>query len=130
MIFGKDKLKGVDPKLAEAVQIVATIIPDIQVICGQRGKEDQDKAFADGKSKLRWPKSKHNTLPYSQAVDIAIVRQGKINWGATHDWYYLAGAMILAGKQLGISIKWGNDWDRDCDFNEEKFRDLPHFEIS
>ena len=47
------------------------------IVCGHRNKEDQNKAFAEGKSKLKWPKGKHNKLP-SQAVDAAPYISGNI----------------------------------------------------
>ena len=41
----------------------------IEIICGHRGKYEQDKAFKEGKSKLPFPKSKHNSYP-SKALDV------------------------------------------------------------
>ena len=43
---------------------------DCTIVCGQRNKTDQDKAFTDGNSKVQWPNSKHNRIP-SLAVDVA-----------------------------------------------------------
>ena len=31
---------------------------------------------------------------------------------------------------LGVSIRWGGDWDKDYDEKDERFRDLPHFELT
>ena len=42
---------------------------DCTIVCGHRGKEEQDKAFAEGKSKVKWPNGRHNKLP-SLAVDV------------------------------------------------------------
>jgi len=44
-------------------------VSDISVLCGYRGKAEQDKAVADGASETPWPRSKHNRLP-SDAVDV------------------------------------------------------------
>lgn len=33
---------------------------DCSVICGHRGQQEQDQAFHDGRSKLKFPQSKHN----------------------------------------------------------------------
>jgi peptidoglycan L-alanyl-D-glutamate endopeptidase CwlK len=30
---------------------------------------------------------------------------------------------------LGIKIRWGGDWNGDLQFRDEKFKDLPHFEL-
>jgi peptidoglycan L-alanyl-D-glutamate endopeptidase CwlK len=41
---------------------------DCSIICGHRDKESQDKEYAEGDSKLKWPNSKHNKIP-SLAID-------------------------------------------------------------
>lgn len=43
-------------------------------------------------------------------------------------WYYFAGFVLGAAKQMGIDIRWGGDWDSDRDIHENRFDDLPHFE--
>jgi len=46
------------------------MITDFTVLCGFRNEKDQNKAFEDGHSKVKWPNSKHNQRP-SKAVDLA-----------------------------------------------------------
>ena len=41
---------------------------DITILCGERGEEEQQKAFESGNSKVQYPNSKHNTSP-SIAID-------------------------------------------------------------
>lgn len=48
---------------------------DFTVLCGHRSESEQDKAFAEGKSKLKYPASKHNAYP-ARAVDIAPCKYG------------------------------------------------------
>ena len=67
---------------------------DFAVICGHRGQEEQDKAYAQGFSKLKYPKSKHNSYP-SLAVDLA-PWEGKIDWGKNQMYFF-------AGFALGIA---------------------------
>ena len=43
---------------------------DFSVLCGHRDEIEQKKLFREGKSKLEYPHSKHNSIP-SLAVDIA-----------------------------------------------------------
>ena len=31
--------------------------------------------------------------------------------------------------QLGLSFRWGGDWDRDTEVNDNAFDDLVHYEI-
>lgn len=42
---------------------------DFSIICGYRGKQEQNDAFARGASKVKYPNSMHNQNP-SLAVDI------------------------------------------------------------
>jgi peptidoglycan L-alanyl-D-glutamate endopeptidase CwlK len=46
------------------------LVKDVTVVCGHRGKAEQDHCFAIGTSKLKWPMSRHNVYP-SLAVDLA-----------------------------------------------------------
>lgn len=102
---------------------------DITVICTHRGKEEQNKAFAEKKSKLKWPDSKHNTLP-SIAVDIAPYSSvSKIEWNNTKRFGYMAGLVIACAKARGYTVRWGGDWDSDGETEDQNFHDLPHFEL-
>lgn len=98
---------------------------DIRIIQGHRGQLEQDGYFDEGKSKLRWPLSKHNQRP-SLAVDVAPY---PIDWENTNRFFYLAGLVEGTAEMMGIPIRWGGDWDSDKDFSDQRFNDLPHFEI-
>lgn len=98
---------------------------DIVILCGFRGKDEQNKAFAEGKSKLQFPKSKHNTTP-SLAVDVAPY---PLDWNDMKRWWHLAGYIKAKAEELGIAIRQGCDWDGDNDFKDQKFVDLPHVEL-
>ena len=43
---------------------------DCTIVCGHRDKPEQDKAFAEGKSKLQYPNSKHNSNPSMAVLSI------------------------------------------------------------
>lgn len=45
-------------------------IRDMTVLCGFRGKDEQDAAVASGASESPWPLSKHNRMP-ADAVDVS-----------------------------------------------------------
>lgn len=109
---------------------LATCHPDLQrlfaevikrfdciVLCGHRNKADQDKAFAEGKSKLRYPQSRHNKSP-SEAVDVA---PWPIAWTDHARFDALALVVKASAKDLGIEIVWGGDWSG--------FVDKPHWEL-
>lgn len=104
---------------------------DCTVLVGARGKIDQEKAFSEGRTKLHWPKSKHNKDPYrnpnySLAVDVAPY---PINWADTARFYYFAGFVLGVASQMGIKLRFGGDWDKDFQLNDNRFDDLDHFEL-
>lgn len=98
---------------------------DFTIICGHRGKEEQDKAYNDGNSKLKWPDSKHNSKP-SKAIDIAPY---PINWQSREGFCYLAGMVKAVAGAHGVKIRWGGDFNQDGIIGNDKFQDLVHFEI-
>ena len=63
------KLELACEKLQEWFYTVKRIYPDIHISCGYRGKEEQEKAFRSGSSKLHYPDSKHNQNP-AEALDL------------------------------------------------------------
>ncbi len=102
---------------------------DCTVICGHRGQKEQDQAFADGRSKLKWPNGNHNKVP-SMAVDVAPYYPGtKIRWDDAKGFIHFAGFVRGVASQMGIKIRSGADWDNDFDLLDNKFNDLPHFEL-
>lgn len=98
---------------------------DCAVLEGHRTEEAQEEAYRTGHSKLRWPFSKHNVLP-SLAVDVAPY---PINWNDTIRFYFFAGYVLGVASKLGINLRWGGDWDRDTDVQDQTFFDLVHFEL-
>lgn len=130
--FGKsseDRLESVNPDLVKVCRrVLGYGILDATVVQGRRSKEDQDRAFKEGKSKLKYPQSRHNSDP-SEAVDIAPFINGKISWN-THHCLVLAGLMIAAASELGVKVRWGGNWDRDGEpVTDQTFNDLVHFEL-
>ena len=102
---------------------------DIAVVCGHREREEQERCCREGTSRLHWPHSRHNSSP-SLAVDIAPWRPGTgIDWDDVDRFRLMAGYVLGAAAGLGIPLRWGGDWDRDFDERDERFRDMPHFEL-
>lgn len=98
---------------------------DCTILEGHRGKDRQNKLFNEGKSKLKYPKGKHNSLP-SKAVDVAPY---PIDWNDRERFTYFAGYVVGIAYQMGLKIRWGGDWDMDTQVKDNNFDDLPHFEI-
>ena len=98
---------------------------DCTIIEGHRSKDRQNKLFKEGKSKLKYPKGKHNAIP-SKAVDVAPY---PIDWNDRERFTYFAGYVVGIAYQMGLKIRWGGDWDMDTQVKDNNFDDLPHFEI-
>ena len=125
--FGKrsiSRLKTCDQKLQELFYEVVKHF-DCSIIEGNRGEERQNKAFADGKSKVKYPNGKHNQNP-SIAVDVAPY---PIDWSDRDRFHYFGGFVLGVAKEMGMNIRWGGDWNQDTETKDNKFDDLVHFEI-
>ena len=121
------RLSECDNRLQTLAQAVV-LTTDCTVVCGHRSADDQNKAYADGKSKLQYPKSKHNKYP-SVAMDLAPYINGRgVVWDADQ-CYFFAGKVMQMAQVLEIPIRWGGDWDEDGDVNDQSFNDLVHFEL-
>ena len=90
---------------------------DCAVLCGHRGKADQDAAVKGGFSKTVFPNSKHNSLP-SMAVDVA---PWPLDWNNKQSFVELANVVLTKAKELGIEVRWGGHF--------RSFFDGPHFEL-
>lgn len=90
---------------------------DFSCICGHRDMEAQNRAFNEGHSQLRYPKSNHNSYP-SRAVDIIPYPTG---YNDVDEFYIMASYVLAAAIKLGVRLKWGGHW--------KNFKDYPHFEL-
>ena len=118
------RLRSCDYRLELICRFLANY-QNIRVLCGWRSEEDQNKAVAEGVSRVAWPNSKHNVIP-SIAVDIA---PWPIDWDDLGRFRVMAGRFLQIADMLEIRIRWGGDWDRDTFTRDQKFQDLPHFEL-
>jgi len=90
---------------------------DCTVLDGYRDKERQNKVFNEGKSKARFPQSRHNTYP-SQAIDVIPY---PVDWEDINRFYEFAGIVQGIASQMNIKIKWGG--------NFKNFFDGPHYQL-
>jgi peptidoglycan L-alanyl-D-glutamate endopeptidase CwlK len=98
---------------------------DFTVLCGHRSKQEQEDAFERGASKLRWPNSKHNKTP-SLAVDVAPF---PIDWDDLGRFREMARIIMEEADKAGIKLRWGGDFNMNGK-PDDKFVDMPHFEIN
>jgi hypothetical protein len=120
----RDKLNTCDSRLIMLMEAMI-VDHDFTILCGHRSKEAQDIAFKTGASKLRFPKSKHNSFP-SRAVDIAPY---PIDWEDTDRFIALAEAVKTKADKMGIKITWGGDFNNDGNITTNDTWDKPHFEL-
>lgn len=124
----KERLSTVDPRLQAVFDWALRLgLVDISIIEGYRGKERQNSFFPK-KSRVRYPNSKHNSIP-SQAIDAAPFVNGEISWKRVH-CIYLAGIIVCLGAVMGVRIRWGGNWDMDGEpITDQDFQDLVHYEV-
>ena len=143
-----ERLHGVDERLVRVVEraIQLTTI-DFMVVEGVRSREQCAINYGKGRTaaqckakgvsakyakpalvKVTWLNNPYASKHVSgQAVDLL---------PAPYDWKDLAGfdavakAMLAAAKELGVSIRWGADWDADGKPREKGETDSPHFELA
>lgn len=111
----KSQLATCDPRLKE-IMTRAIAEYDFSILCGFRNETDQNYAFDNGFSKLKWPRSQHNFYP-SHAVDVAPY---PINWQDTIKFLELSKVIERIAGELMIPIVWGGYW---------KFLDMAHWEL-
>lgn len=104
---------------------------DFAVLCGERSREAQEEACRKGFSKVRFPKSKHNRRDCDvhgvRAVDIAPY---PIDWNDLERFKALAQHVLTIGNEMNVVVRWGGDWDMDGETADERFIDMPHFELA
>lgn len=98
---------------------------------GHRGEELQNFYFDTGRSKTRFPDSKHNANP-SRAMDL-LPYPFKSEWWNVKDYFHIWaewGSWVCGfAAGMGIKLRWGFDWDQDFDLKDQNFYDGPHFEL-
>lgn len=119
----RSRLVGVHPILVQIVErAIELTTHDFTVLEGRRTKERQKELVAQGVS---WTmNSRHLT---GHAVDLAPV---PIDWTNLPAFDAVAKAMFAAADEIGVTLRWGADWDRDGTPRERGESDSPHFELS
>jgi len=104
-------------------EVIKTV--DCSVLEGHRGKNRQNALYKEGKTKVTFPKGRHNNSP-SNAVDVVPY---PVDWSDRERFTLFAGFVLGIAKSMGINLRWGGDWNQNWEVNDNKFDDFPHFEI-
>ena len=134
----KRRLSGCHTSLVEIFELaISRSSVDFGIACGFRSVEEQQRLYSQGRTIAGAivtgidginNKSKHNHTP-SQAVDIYGYVNGKATWDH-RTLCYIAGVVMTCAQELGYSLRWGGNWDRDGEIiSDQNLIDLPHFEI-
>ena len=112
------QLDTVDPKLkALAIRALELSPHDFTIIQGKRTVQQSAQNIANGTSFLKDPsKSKHIT---GDAIDFAPYINGKIDWNDLEAFWAVKKAFEQAGKELGIKLRFGADWNASGDYHDE-----------
>lgn len=116
------KLATVDNDLANIIEQVSKWM-NITVVSGQRGMLEQNRLVEQGFSKLKFPASKHNTLPLSRAVDIAPYNSEikGIDWNDIEAFEEMIFLVKVIASIYNVELAYGADWT--------SFKDYPHVEL-
>ena len=98
---------------------------DCSILEGHRGQDRQDSLYEEGKTKVKYPRGRHNASP-SRAVDVVPY---PVDWKDRERMTLFAGFVLGIASQMGINIRWGGDWDQDFEVKDNMFDDFPHFEL-
>ena len=91
---------------------------DLTIIEGYRTKDDQERAFKEGKSKAHYGQSKHNVFP-SKAIDITPY---PINWDKNDiRWWKMIALAYEIARIKNIKIR--------CGVFFTGLEDYPHIEL-
>ena len=125
--FSKKSQAKLDTCHNDLRKVFARVIQhvDCTVLEGHRSKELQDKYYSEGKSKVKFPNGRHNQTP-SMAVDVAPY---PIDWTDRERFHLFAGFVLGVATAMGVKLRWGGDWDKDWEVNDNRFDDFPHFEL-
>lgn len=122
------RLSELDARLCVVVEHVNNITP-VLIIETHRAPARQALLLKTGKTKVK--RGKHNVLP-SLAIDMipeAAIKDGAIQWSSVQEFAHFAGLVRGVAHCVNVPLRWGGDWDRDWDLDDNDFDDLVHFEI-
>jgi len=120
----EEALATCDPRLQGIFHDVIEAF-DCSILEGHRERQRQNDLKESGKSQVRWPNSKHNSVP-SKAVDVAPF---PIDWEDRERMTLFAGYVMGIAAAHGVPLRWGGCWRMDWSPANNNFDDLVHFEL-
>lgn len=130
-----NNLRGVHPLLCAVVARAIKISKvDFKVVEGVRTKERQAELYSQGRTSpgniVTWTMNSNHFVDkntgFGHAVDIL---PAPYDWKDLKNFDEVSRAMLQAGKEIGVGVRWGADWDMDGNPRERGESDSPHFEL-
>lgn len=116
-----------DPRLQRVVKELLRYV-DVSLLCGTRSRAEQSRLYKEGRTKVRFPKSKHNRNP-SLAVDLAPYPYPKTDEDLRVALGFIAGLAMRIADEHHVTLRWGGDWNMNGNVEDNGFDDLFHLEI-
>ena len=120
----KERLSTCHEDLQKVFNEVIKVV-DCSILEGHRDERRQEKLYAEGKTKVHYPMGRHNTKP-SRAVDVVPY---PVDWDARERFHLFSGFVLGMASRMGITLRWGGDWNMNFNVDDNKFDDFPHFEL-
>ena len=127
----KKKLESVRSDLQIVLNEAIKVI-DFTVVYGLRTTIEQQMLYAQGRTTPGkivtyldgvTKRSKHQD---ALAVDLAPY---PIDWDNHKRFILLAGYIQGIANQLNVNLRWGGDWNRNNIMEDQRWNDLPHYEL-
>ena len=125
--FGKKSRENLSTCHEDLQKVFNEVIKhvDCSVLEGHRDERRQEKLFSEGKTKVHYPMGRHNSKP-SRAVDVVPY---PVDWNDRERFHLFAGFVLGVARGMGITLRWGGDWNMNFEVDDNKFDDFPHFEL-
>ena len=120
----KERLATCHEDLQKVFNEVIKVV-DCSVLEGHRDERRQEQLFSEGKTKVHYPMGRHNSKP-SRAVDVVPY---PVDWKARERFHLFSGFVLGVASGMGITLRWGGDWNMNFEVDDNKFDDFPHFEL-
>ena len=120
----RERLATCDKRLQDVFNEVIKEV-DCSILEGHRDERRQDKLYEEKKTKVRYPMGRHNSKP-RRAVDVAPY---PIDWDDRERFHLFSGFVLGLARGMGITLRWGGDWNMNFEVDDNKFDDFPHFEL-
>lgn len=123
----RSRLAHLDPRLQRVVSLLLEYV-DVTIVTSYRGAEEQNRLYREGRTKLKYPRSKHNQRP-AKAVDLQPYPYPRNENDLRAALGYIAGLAMRIADEDGVRLRWGGDWNMNGDVTDNGFDDLFHLEI-